>query len=120
MGNKRIRQPVSELEKAIKLGLKYDIHEIKTNEFTVTFKQPFVEVKGSTPANFGGHPTVKTKTDTPHKKPSLVSTINGEAVKHKASTSVLPNEPLMSDEDMLFWSTPTFQEDKPQMNGEAV
>lgn len=87
------------MEKAIRLGKAWNIHAIKTAEFEIVF----------TPTIITNQPP---KSET-KPKPSVNAAgieINGE----------IPKEEIHNEEDMLFWSTPTYGLEKKLMNGEAL
>lgn len=86
------------LERTILLAMRYGVACIKVDgEFEVILK-----------------PSQITQSNTPPKDKVKVNAagieINGQ----------VPKEELEPEEDMLFWSTPTYQMDKELMNGEAL
>ena len=96
MNQKKQRSKKSEMEKAIQLGIKYGLSEIKTTEFTITFKQP-------------DKPKHKSTTDKPKISASGIL-INDE----------IPKEEVLDESDMLMWSTPFYNLEKHQVNGEPT
>lgn len=93
---KKTRSKKSEMEKSIQLGLKYGLYEIKTKDFHLVFKP------GSTK----------------HKP------IEDSKVKISASgimiNDEIPKEEIFDESEMLFWSTPFYNLDKTQVNGEPT
>lgn len=98
---KRTRPKKTEIQKAIELGLKYNVHAIKTKDFEITFKAPVIQNVANS--------TIKTTKDKPKVNAAGIE-INGD----------IPKEEIFDESDMLFWSTPTYGMEKELMNGEAL
>lgn len=76
------------MEKAIELGLKLKVHAIKTPEFEIVFTAPTI-ITGPKP--------------TPDKKPK--TSVNAAGIEINGE---IPKEEIHNEEDMLFWSTPSY------------
>jgi len=93
---KRTRPKKTELEKLIEkatsIGLKNNLHSIEiAGQFIITFKTPIIN-------------SVQTL-----EKPKREPKVNAAGIE---INGLIPKEQLQNEEDMLFWSTPTYGMEK--------